>query len=168
MAQPPLQLEGIVEADDYKSSDPSRREVQRLEDEVRSLRRELEDAERENARLTRSIENLRRILAPLHGGLRALFGEIELAVGEAPTAASGAIGVTDRQPSGDPRWESYKRQFPGVPSEIIDALLIHGDMKITNLSKLIKRHYETTRKAAYKLRDAGAITLAGGSLNLKR
>jgi hypothetical protein len=167
MVPEPLMLEGIA-ASDGPDSQQSRKEQQRLEDENRSLRRDLDDALRDKERLERSIENLRAILAPLHRGLRSLFGEIELAVGDAPLNGASPAATAAATSPGDPRWQSFKNSFPGVPAEIIDALLIHGDMKMTNLSKFLKRHYETTRKAAYKLRDAGAVTLAGGALGLKR
>jgi hypothetical protein len=164
----PLQLEGAVLEDDPDGSVQEwRREVQRLEDENRSLRRDLEDATRKQKGLERTIENLRRILSPLYRGLRALFGEIELAVGEAPIG-SGPAAIVASQGSDDPRWQSFKNTFPGVPASIIDALLIHGEMGFTNLSHLLKRAYGTTKNAAYKLRDAGAVTINGGTVSLKR
>lgn len=157
-----LSLLKVVEPDTHDY----RREIQNLEDENRSLRRNLDDAEANIQRLERTIENLRKTLNPIHRALRALFGEIELAVGEEDNIAV-APGVGPSM-SVDPRWEHFKKQFPGVPATIIDALLIQGTMKMTNLAKLIGSHYETTRKATYKLRDAGAVTLTGGSVSLKR
>jgi len=159
-------LETLVEPDaDLQSW---RREKQRLEDEVRSLRRELEDAHNDRDRQARSIENLRLILSPLHRGLRALFGEIELAVGEADTPASSGVARTASPSDLDPRWQSYKNRFPGAAAQVIDALLIHGDMQQTPLSKLVGIHYETLRKAVAKLRDAGAVSVVGGVVSLKR
>ena len=55
-----------------------------------------------------------------------------------------------------------------MPAEIIDALLIHGEMRITNLAGLLKRDVRTIYSAEAKLRKAGATTLNGGLLSLKR
>lgn len=134
-----------------------------LEDETLALRRQLEDAQRENARLLRTVQNLRTILNPLYHGLRAIFGEIELGIGEEMASAG-------RRESGDvdPRWESYKSQFPGVPSKIIDALLIHGSMQITHLARLLKIANSTLYHAGDKLNSAGAITRSGGIWSLRK
>jgi hypothetical protein len=169
MTAKPLALEGFIEEprpDDGLSGE-WRRERQRLEDEARSLRREVEDLTADKQRLGRSVENLRRILGPIHNGLRALFGEIELAIGEEmpPFANPSSTPSSDQF---DPRWESYKKRFTGVPSKIIDALLIHGEMQITPLAKLIGRHPETTRVAASKLKAAGALQNSAGMWSLKR
>ena len=55
-----------------------------------------------------------------------------------------------------------------MPAEIIDALLIHGEMRITNLAGLLKRDVRTIYRSEDKLRKAGATTLNGGLLSLKR
>jgi hypothetical protein len=142
-----------------------RRDVQRLEDENRKLRRDLEDATTEKDRLARTVKNLQGTLAPFHRALNILFGEMDLVVGE---AANGPTNVAGAPANGDPRWQNYKNQFPGVPSEIIDALLIHGEMRITNLAGLLKRDVRTIYRSEDKLRKAGATTLNGGLLSLKR
>jgi hypothetical protein len=163
----PLLLEGIVEPVEQPDSQDYRRELQSRDNEIRSLRHALDEATAEKDGAIRTVRNLQSMLAPLHRALRAIFGEIELVAGEdaAPAVGNGASVPVSGQ---DPRWESFKRSFPGVGAEIIDALLIHGEMKMTNLSKLLKRHYNTVQFHAAKLRAAGAITSAGGLLSLKR
>jgi hypothetical protein len=156
-------LKPIVEQPDARDY---RRDIQRLEDENRKLRRDLEDAISEKDRLMASVKMLRTILSPLHRGLRAVFGEIELAVGEDVT--SPASNGTSAASAADPRWDNYKKQFPGPPSEVIDALLIHGDMKLTQLAGLLKRHYNTINDAGTKLVKAGAITRTSGTFSLRR
>jgi hypothetical protein len=168
VAVKPLLLEGMVAAIDVSDDvSNSRRDIQRLEDENRSLRRDLEDALSDKERLERTVRNLQTTLGPIHRAMSILFGEMDLAVGEAPA------GNQTAQPSaavngGDPRWQNYKNQFPGVPAEIIDALLIHGEMRITNLAGLLKRDVRTIYRSEDKLRKAGATTLNGGLLSLKR
>lgn len=166
MSAKPLLLEGVVD-----TPPPDDRawcqERQRLEDENRDLQRALEDSERERVRLERGVQSLRMILSPLHRGLKAIFGEIELAVGSEPETAAPS-GNHAAPSSTDPRWQSYKNQFPGVPAAVIDALLMHGSMGMTNLAAFLKRAYGTTKNAAYKLKAAGAVTIDRGNVSLKR
>lgn len=155
-------LKPFVEQPD---SHDDRKTIQRLEDETRQLRRDLEDVTIVKDQLVRTVKNLQATLNPFHRALRMLFGEMDLAVGEVSNA-----DVHPSMPNGgaDPRWQNYKNQFPGVPTEIIDALLIHGEMRITNLAGLLKRDVRTIYSAEAKLRKAGATTLNGGLLSLKR
>lgn len=167
MSSKPLQIEGIVEALHNDGSQEYRRDLQRLEDENRSLRRANEDLTEEKERLARTIKNLQTTLNPIYRGLRALFGEIELAVGEEmPTPSSMPNG--GQHVVSDPRWQNYKNQFPGVPAKIIDALLIHAAMSVTNLAGLLRCDRRTIYAAEAKLRKAGATTLNGGLFSLKR
>jgi hypothetical protein len=163
MSAKPLMLEGtVMESPDTQDL---RRQVQRLEDELRLTRRDLEDRTRERDQHARTIANLRDILSPLHRGLRALFGEIELAGIEDVVAP--ANGSVPKPKAEDPRWQSYKTRFAGVGAKIIDALLIHGEMRQTALAKFVGHHYDTVSKVARELRSAGALTSDGGVLRLK-
>jgi predicted transcriptional regulator len=160
MSTKPLTLKGVIDVEDENDGllRQWRREKQQLEDEARALRSELENERAEREKLQRSIVILRRQLAPLHHSLRAVFGEIELAVGEEEFAPSTASGAPSQPRSAtDSRWESYKRSFPGAGAEIIDALLAHGQIKMTHLAKLIKRDYSTVKKWVKQLKDAGAV-----------
>lgn len=157
-------LDGLVTVEDKKSDGllhEWRKEKQRLEEEVRNLRHDLDEAEAKNETLERSLRNLRQKLSPLHNALRAVFGEIELAVGEeAFSSTPGATAAVNS--SVDPRWESFKQTFPGHPARIIDALLSHREMTITQLSTLLKAHYDSVRKALSVLTKAGAIVKVEG------
>jgi hypothetical protein len=167
----PLAIEGFVDTESVERTDDgreSRKELQRLEDENRSLRRELEDVAADKERATRTIKNLQRLLNPIYQGMRALFGEIELAVGEETFAPNPASPTASPQNNADPRWESYKRRFPGKPAAIIDALLVHDTMGITALSNFIGSHKNTTWAACSKLKAAGALDNSGGKWSLKR
>lgn len=168
----PLQLEGLVE--DVRNDDPFdadlRKENARLGDQILALRRELEDANRDKQRLARSIENLRTTLNPLYRGLRALFGEIELAIGEEAAASAppnGAANSTGPSAQTNPRFQSFKNSFPGRGAEILDALAIHGEMRISHLATLLRCDPRTIGQHAAKLRNAGAISQTQGLLSLK-
>lgn len=169
----PLLLEGIVEPgrDDAFDAD-LRKENARLGDQVLALRRELEDAHRDNERLARSIENLRTTLNPIHRAFRALFGEIELAVGEGSpivpdTGGPAASQTSATGPLSNPRFQSFKNSFPGRGAEILDALAIHGEMRISHLATLLRCDPRTIGQHAAKLRNAGAISQIQGVLSLK-
>lgn len=168
MSAKPLMLEGFAE--NPKAADEQlhrlRKDKQQLEEEVLGLRRELDDVNRDKDRLERSLRELRQQLSPLHRALRAVFGEIELAVGEEDKIpSSGTPGVASAT---DPRWQSYKNQFPGVPAATIDALLTHHQMTLTQLASFLKKHYDTTKGAVAKLIKAGAVVREGGLVRLNR
>lgn len=164
MATKPLALEGLVSkksrGDDEEELQELRRRNQQLEAEIRQLRAEIEEARAGGETAQRVIRNLRDQLNPLHRALRAIFGEIELAVDESePQRTSMTPGPQSN--AADPRWESYKTNFPGVPATIVDALLSHRAMTLTQLAGLLRRDYSTIKTAVLKLTKAGAVTREG-------
>ena len=123
MATKPLTLKGIIDSgpDDHgEELRQLRRENQRLDETLRQVRNELGQAIADKENLERSIRALRHQLSPLHHALRAVFGEIELAVGEEEfrSAAAGAAPASSSNNATDARWESYKQSFPGVAARI--------------------------------------------------
>jgi hypothetical protein len=159
MSTKPLMLDGVIAEPGERDGllREWRREKQRMEDELRALRAERDDVVAERDNIRRSVQALRRQLSGLYNALRALFGEIELAVGEEEAAAPGPANQQASR-GADPRWESYKQSFPGAPARIVDALLAHREMTVTQLSKLLKMDYGTAKSAVMKLRQAGAIS----------
>jgi hypothetical protein len=170
MAQRLLEGENVIDVDvrDGASADELRQlrqENRKLDEALRTVKNELGQATADKENLERSIRALRNQLAPLHRFMRALFGEIELAIGEEEvTATMGAPGATASVTSsnGDPRWQSFKETFPGVPSRIIDALLAHREMSITQLATFLRAHYNTVSGALGQLSKAGAVSKDGG------
>jgi predicted nuclease with TOPRIM domain len=148
-----------------------RQENRKLDEALRAVRNELERAIADKENLERSIRALRNQLAPLHRFLRALFGEIELAVGEenvSSAVSSPSAPQTEALSGNDARWQSYKNTFPGVGAKIIDALLAHDEMNYVQLSALLKHSYDTIKGAAAKLMKAGALTKNGKTIRLNR
>lgn len=173
MGSKPLMLEGLARQTpepDEGMLHKFRREKQQLEDDLRETRQELDDLRAEKERLERSVRNLRLTLSPLHRSLRALFGEIELAIGEETAAVglSSASVAAQLQNTSDPRWESFKQTFPGTPARIIDALLAHQQMTYGQLKTLLRADYNTIKNAAAKLRLAGAVVKEGTMCRLNR
>jgi hypothetical protein len=163
----PLMLDGVarkVDRDDEALRD-LRIENQRLQDELRTAKRALEDQEEANGKLKRAIRSVQNVFGGMHTSLRAVFGEIELAVGEevgVPMTGHPGQQAGPSISAADPKWESYKRSFPNAPAKIIDALLAHREgMTIRQLSKLLHMDYGTAKLAVSKLREAGALTRGG-------
>jgi len=153
-------LEGVLpeepEADDGLLR-KLRKEKQQLEDQLREMRQELDDVRTDKERLERSIRNLRQQLSPLHRGLRALFGEIELAIGE-ETVSSASVNTGAVAVGIDPRWEDWKRKLPGKSSEMIDLLLLHKTMGTKALMTAMHCGKDAVYQAAYKLGQAGLLS----------
>jgi chromosome segregation ATPase len=166
MSTKPLMLEGLAReprGDSDELMRRLRREKEEIEEQLRTARRDLEDAQLENERIGRSIKALRQQLSPLHRALRAVFGEIELAVGEEEQRPNGASQTAAPQTAAsNSRWESYKNSFPGAPARIIDALLSHGELGLSQLSTVCRLHYDTVVSAVAKLTKAGATVKDSG------
>ncbi len=166
----PFALEGVIESAAAGDRDGLlnewRREKQQLEETVLSLRHELDDAQSRNLKLEASLRTLRQQLSPLHRALRAVFGEIELGIGEESSFPAANSPAGSSPSSADPRWQSYKSAFPGVPALCVDALSAHTELSIPQMAALIKRAYSTTKDALAKLKQAGAVSSAGGRYRL--
>jgi chromosome segregation ATPase len=168
------EYENVIDVSEKASAEELRQlrqENRKLDETLRGVRNELGQALADKKNIERSIRALRTQLAPLHRYLRALFGEIELAVGEedavpAPSATGAATAAASN--GNDPRWESYKNGFPGVAAKIIDALLAHDEMNYVQLSALLKHSYDTIKGAAAKLLKAGALSKNGKAVRLNR
>lgn len=159
----PLLLDGLVGAAPEASDGMLhewRREKQHLEEEILSLHHDLDAARSHNEILERSLRALRTQLAPLHRALRAVFGEIELAVGEDSFfsfASNGGGAAPSRTSGNDPRWESWKEKLPGKPAEMIDLLLLHKTMSVKALMTAMRCGKDAIYQAAYKLSQAGLL-----------
>jgi len=167
MSTKPLLLEGLAGSSHIDSDElvrKLRREKSDIEEQLRVARREIEDLQLEKERIERSVKVLRQQLSPLHRALRAMFGEIELAVGEEDISSPASTTTNGQQvsPADDARWQSYKNTFPGLRARIIDALLAHREMNIAQLSALLKAAYSSVKDAVADLAKAGAVKKEGG------
>jgi hypothetical protein len=174
MSTKPLTLKGVIDVEDENEEllRQWRREKQQLEDEARALRTELENERAEREKLQRSIVILRRQLGPLHHALRAVFGEIEIAVGEeepmpARTAGSPAQSSNSTNPD---RWNAIKGRLTKKQSELVDVLLLQGGMNRTQCAKAIKSDYTFCRKSVIAPLLAQGLLIEGGDglLELKQ
>jgi hypothetical protein len=107
-------------------------QIETLRTENKRLQRALSDAElradRAGEDANRALSMLRRQLGPLYRALQAVFGELDAAgVRDDVQAQPSAPGAPVASAT-DPRWESWKQKMPGRPAEMIDLLLLHGEM----------------------------------------
>jgi predicted nuclease with TOPRIM domain len=175
MSTKPLTLKGVIDVDSEDHSEESRqlrRENQRLDEALRQVRNELGQAIAEKENLERSIRALRNQLGPLHHALRAVFGEIELAVGEeefVPARASGAPAQSGGNAPPD-RWNAIKQRLTKKQAELIDVLLLQGRMNRTQCAKAIKSDYTFCRKSvvAPLLSQGLLVECDDGLLELKQ
>ena len=151
-----LAIEGHVE-------DP---EVESLRAEIRSLRNELvrvrSDATRMTQESMRAFAMLRKQLAPLYHVLQAVFGELDAA----------GVGEEIGNGSGNPRvsavWQSWKSRLGGRKAQVIDALLLHGEMNTTQLAIAIGCNRNTIPNLIFELNKAGLLNKNAGRFSLKQ
>lgn len=165
MAQPLLE-DGEYLRDESGDLEELRECVSKLEDELRREKATRVKAESQNNSLIGAMAELRRMLSPFARLLRAVNGEIEIAIG--PEAGQQSASPFSAAAVGDPRWESFKSAFPGVPTRMIDALLSHGQMTYAQLAAVLHCHYDTVKAAGAKLQKAGAIVKEGTMCRLNR
>lgn len=137
-----------------------RAENRELRDELRVARNETAQAKRDGAR---AMGELRRQLGPLYKALQMVFGELDAAgVDEAP-AASGSMNARTSAV-----WDNWKAKLPGRPAQIIDALMLHGEMNSTQLAIAIGIHRNNVPQLIFRLNKAGLIDKNGTKYSLKK
>lgn len=161
----------VPETDDDGIPGEWRREKQRLEDEMLRLRHELEESKAENQKLRRSVQAIQKPLTGIYHGLRALFGEIEFAVGKEEPASVRPDGPMQSSGSVDvDRWNGIKQRLSRKQAELVDVLLLQGRMNRTQCAKAIKSDYTFCRKSVVTPLIAQGLLIEGGDglLELKQ
>ena len=143
--------------------DPLDARASDLEDENRTLKQALSranaDIERERRANAVVVRELRRQLTPLYQALQALFGELDAI----PDSGAGTAAA----PRNQAVWDAWKKRLGGKPSELIDALLLHGDMDSSQIAIAIQCHRNSVPQIVYKLNKAGLLNKNGGRFSLK-
>ena len=152
-----LMLEGAVDDRDLMISG--------LKEQLRQAQEALAIERSRNAQTDKGMKQLRSILAPLHGALGAVFGELD-AMGIGSDASQGNF-----TPAPDARkaaiWESWKKKFPGTPARFIEALLLHGELTQTQLRIHAQCAQGSVAGVVSTLWKAGLISKNGGKISLK-
>lgn len=143
-------LEGRVEP---SADDDLRDRVAELENEVASLRHEIKTMGRENAKV------IARLLSPLWKALEPIFGELaDVGVAEAAPPNSRATA-----------WESVKARLQPRHRQVIDVLLLQGEMTRRQISSAIQMNYNNcTNNVIGPLLRQGWLIEVGGKIALKQ
>ncbi len=154
--------------DNTKRADHRDIELAELREENKKLARALQDAnvrgDRAEEDTTRALSALRRQLKPLYSALQAVFGELDAAgVGDAPQPEGASAA-----PRNQAVWEAWKKRLGGKPSQLIDALLLHGEMSSAQIAIAIQCHPNSVPQIVYKLNKAGLLNKNGGRFSLKQ
>ena len=159
----------LLEGEVMPAVDP---DVERLRAENRRLQREVSDAKVEASRARedadRALTMLRRQLGPLYRALQAVFGELDAAGVRDEPPAEPTPGSPRGQSAIDPRWESWKQKMPGRTAEMIDLLLLHGEMNRNQLMAGMRAGKDTVRVTVSRLNGAGLINKNGSRISLKQ
>ncbi len=147
-----------MEAEPTDSYDDLREEIRDLREQLRDAQREVAMAKREAAR---ALGNLRKQLNPLYQALQMVFGELDSVDENEPLTAPV-------NPRTSAVWESWKSKLPGRTAQIIDALLLHGEMNSTQLAIAIGIHRNNVPQLIFKLNKAGLIDKNGNKYSLKK
>lgn len=141
------------------------RQLNERDDENASLREEIRRLERDKKAMETGLVNLRSLLAPLHNGLKMVFGEFD------------GLDIPNMAPQGsqpdsvDPRkqkvWDSWKEKLGGKAAETIDVLLLHGEMNTAQLRVHLQCNKDYAYQVVSKLYTAGIIKKNGGKISLK-
>jgi hypothetical protein len=132
-------------------------EIHKLKADLRRAQRAAQDAE---AHAVAVFVPLRQQLTPLYRALQSIFGDLDAAgVGDGPSAVAGRAT--------DPRWASWKQKMPGRPAELIDLLLLHGEMNRNQVMAAMRCGKDVVRVTVSKLNVAGLLTKNGGRFSLK-
>jgi hypothetical protein len=151
---------------------PEVEQASRLEDENRRLRAELTKADQRAQAAGAALAALRKQLAPLHRALRAVFGEIEVAIGpeETQSAATSPSSLSSppRPSKAAAEWALWKQELPGRPADFISALEEHGELDTQQLVVVMHcPRKQTIYDTACKLTKLGLIQKNGDKYSLK-
>lgn len=130
-----------------------------LRSEIAHLKAELHGSE---VRCERAVRNLRRYLQPLYAALQAVFGEMDSAF---PDDESPSLRVNTKAAS---VWESWKQKLGGKKSEVIQALLDHGEMNVAQLRVATHSGQQTVYDVTSALFRLGLLNKNGGRYSLKQ
>ena len=138
----------------------AQRKIQSLSGDLVRAKEMLEASDRQLATAHKVLKILRKQIEPQYRSLQALFGELDVA---------GVSGdTTSNTASGDPRWNSWKSRVGTGAAEIIDLLLLHGQMNTKQLSAAMHRDPRTVAQYVYELNKASLIAKNGNNFSLKQ
>lgn len=154
-------IEGIVEEVGGAELDEVREENRELRAQLSAARREAESAKRDAAH---ALGGLRKVLSPLYRALQQVFGELD------------AAGVEDGESTPPPQvsnreaaiWSSWKAKFRGQAAQLIDVLLLHGELTQQQIAIHLGIHRKNVPQLIFKLNKNSLIQRNGDRYSLKK
>lgn len=136
-----------------------------LEDRIDSVERDMKRLQLQMSALSQeSLRTIARLLSPLYKSLKPIFGELE-AVGVEYIGMEAAVPASTGKQS---QWESVKQRLKPREREVIDVLLLQGQMGRTQIAAAIKMDYTHCRKTVIApLISQGWLVESGGKIALK-
>lgn len=125
---------------------------QRISNDLHDCRDAFNKVKLERDALLQATAGLRKLLAPLWGELQNVPVDVTL------------TGIP-AQPN--TRIEAVKRSMPGKPAELIDLLLVHGPMSVTQIITIARWGKNSVYQTVSKLMKAGIVANNGGKYTLK-
>jgi len=141
-----------------------RRQIRELEQDLMGANHQIQALERENSLMRNAMTVLRRKLDPFRVVIAAIFGELDVIPVDEAVMVS-APPVDDRKRA---VWESWKQKLGGKPADLIDALLVHGEMNAVQLRVAMRCHINSVYEATAKLQKMGLLNKSGGKYSLKQ
>ena len=156
MSTRPL-LEGQIEVDETPAL---RRQIERLKQEIESLRDALTEA-RAQGDIERRAAAAKRTLKPLYGFMRALFDELDGFEEDA-----GSTALPQRVSA---VWDSWISKLGGKSAEFIKAMLEHQHpIILQQLRVATHTGRSTVPQIIYKLNQLRLINKENGKYSLKQ
>lgn len=155
-------LTGSVDTSQLQQEvDRLRGENLRLGDELNAARQEVMEARRAQ----QALAVLRRIFEPLHGALRAIFGELDAAsIEDTPAAGRAAGGPVPEV------WQSWIDRFgaDSQSSKFILALLKHEALTAAQIRVHMQCSHQAVYDAAKRLNKLGLTEKNGAKYSLRQ
>lgn len=168
-----LALEGPVIESPRVDIEKLRADLSRAIAERDEFEAQLLKAKRTGDRVIEATALLRQHLEPFYRYMQVIFGDMDEIVPPSFSSPASSPGVQTNAPGMDARtaavWESWKQNMPGVPADIITALLSHPRANAAQLKVLCKRDVKTIYNAIKRMKAAGLVIKASdGKFELKQ
>lgn len=139
--------------------DPLADELDRLRNDLdqcrnafTEMRQERDQYKSERDAMIQAVSGLRRLLAPIWGEVQGM----------------SAMEMFEPAPQrSNSRFDAAKKRMPGKAAELIDLLLEHGPLTVTNIKALAKWGNSSVYDTCSKLMRAGIVVNNGGKYTLK-
>lgn len=144
-----------------------RRRIAALEHELADAKLARDEAQRESTALAEGVKRIRRQLSPMHEAMKLLFGELDQVTFRESGASEAVAPSVPASTWPSPVWDSWKSRLGARCGYVIDFLLIHQNVTVTQIGIALHSDKRTIRKAIARMTEAGIISRSGARVSLK-